>query len=211
MAYDNACCLVDLFEHPEAESLEDLGFEAFLIPEAMVGLPFYNPLFFTDEERNQLELNGLVVRIRSLYTEIDYSREKADRISFGRGFYAWVCRKFHFGFFGYSTHTTEDIEHVNANQDHIGEVEQHVELAEKFAKAMREEANQLEGREFMVNRLLHVSTSMQSVFETYKLMMAELSVLFQQRALSPLLVERKEVIKKMRALQHKERGRGNII
>ena len=38
-----------------------------------------------------------------------------------------------------------------------------------------------------------------------------LSVLFQQRALSPLLVERKEVLKRVRALKHKERGRGNVI
>ena len=41
--------------------------------------------------------------------------------------------------------------------------------------------------------------------------MAGLSVLFQQRALSPLLVERKEVIKRVRSLQHRERGRGNVI
>ena len=63
----------------------------------------------------------------------------------------------------------------------------------------------------MVERLLHVSTSMQGIFETYELMMAGLSVLFQQRALSPLLVERKEILRKVRALQHKERGRGNVI
>ena len=115
------------------------------------------------------------------------------------------------GFFGYSTHATEDVEHINANQEHIGEVEHHVELAEKFAKQMREEAHKLESKEYMIERLLHVSTSMQGIFETYELYMAGLSVLFQQRALSPLLVERKEVIKKVRSLQHKERGRGNVI
>ena len=41
--------------------------------------------------------------------------------------------------------------------------------------------------------------------------MAGLSILFQQRALSPLLVERKEVLKKVRSLQHKDKGRGNVI
>ena len=46
---------------------------------------------------------------------------------------------------------------------------------------------------------------MQDIFETYELYMAGLSVLFQQRALSPLLVERKEVIKRVRSLQHRER------
>ena len=76
---------------------------------------------------------------------------------------------------------------------------------------MREEAHKLENREFMVERLLPVSTSMQGIFETYELYMAGLSVLFQQRALSPFLVERKEVLKKVRSPQHKERGRGNVI
>lgn len=41
--------------------------------------------------------------------------------------------------------------------------------------------------------------------------MAGLNVLFQQRALSLLLVEWKEVLKKVRAFQHTERGRGNVI
>ena len=76
---------------------------------------------------------------------------------------------------------------------------------------MREEAHKLENREFMVERLLHVSTSMQGIFEMYELYMAGLSVLFQQRALSPLLVERKEVLKKVRSPEHRERGRGNVI
>lgn len=113
------------------------------------------------------------------------------------------------GFFGYSTHTTEDVEHINANQDHIGEVEHHVKPAEKFAKQMLEKAHEWENREFMVELLLHVSTSMQGIFETYELYMAGLSVLFQRRALYPLSVERKEVLKRVRSLQHKERGRGN--
>lgn len=52
---------------------------------------------------------------------------------------------------------------------------------------------------------------MQGIFETYELYMAGLSVLFQHRALSPLLVEQREVLKQVRPLQHKERGRGNVI
>ena len=47
------------------------------------------------------------------------------------------------GFFGYSTHTTVDVEHINANQEHIGKVEHHVELVKRFAKQMREEAHKL--------------------------------------------------------------------
>lgn len=84
---------MDLFEHPEADTLEELDFKAFMVPEAMVGSPFYNPL--------SQNLRGTNWNLRF--------------------------------FFGYSTHTTEDIEHISANQDHINEVEQHVELAEKFA------------------------------------------------------------------------------
>ena len=65
MAYNSDCCPVDLFEHPEADSLEDMGCEAFVIPEAMIGSPYYNPLFITEDERSQLELNGSVVRLRA--------------------------------------------------------------------------------------------------------------------------------------------------
>ena len=112
------------------------------------------------------------------------------------------------GFFGYSTHTTEDVEHINMIQEHIGKIEHHVELAKRFAKQMREEAHKLENKEFMVERLLNVSTNMQGIFETYELFMAGLSVLFQQRALSPLLAERKEVLKKVSSLQHMETWKG---
>lgn len=45
---------------------------------------------------------------------------------------------------------------------------------------------------------------------TYELMMAGLSVLFQQRALSPPSVDRGEVLKKVRSIQHSERGRGIV-
>ena len=68
------------------------------------------------------------------------------------------------GWFGYSTHNTEDMEQIDANQDHINK-EEH--LAVRFAKAMREEAHKLSSREYMLEKLLHVSTSMQGIFETY--------------------------------------------
>ena len=195
MAYSSACCPVDLFEHPEAESLEDMGCEAFVIPEAMVVSPFYNPLFITEEERSQLEANGSVVRIRALYLEVEGLTKRGKRqigLALAGGSMFGFAVNSILGFFGYSTHTTEDVEHNKANQEHIGEVEHHVELAERFAKQMREEAHKLENREHMAERLLHVSTSMQGIFETFELYMAGLSVLFQQRALSPLLVEREE-------------------
>ena len=214
MAYASACCPVDIFEHLEAENLEDMGCEAFVIPEAMVGSPFYNPLFITKEERKQLEANGSVVRIRALYSEVEGLTGRGKRqigLALAGGSMFGFAVNSILGFFGYSTHTTKDMEHINANQEHISEVEHHVELAERFAKQMREEAHKLENREYMVERLLHVSTSMQGIFETYELYMAGLCVLFQQRALSPLLVERKEVLKKVRSLQHNERGRGNVI
>ena len=214
MAYTSACCPVDLFEHPEANTLDELGCEAFVIPETMVGSPYYNPLFITQEEKAQLGTNGSVVRLRALYSVVEglpvREKRQIGLAIAGGSMFGFAVNSI-LGFFGYSTHTTEDIEHINANQDHIGEVEHHVELAEKFAKQMREEAHLLEKREYMMERLLHVSASMQGIFEAYELYMAGLSVLFQQRALSPLLVDRKEVVRKVRALQHKERGRGNLI
>lgn len=115
------------------------------------------------------------------------------------------------GWFGYSTQSTEDIEHINANQDHFNKVEHHVVLAERFAKIMREEAYKLSSREFMPEKFRRLSTGMQGIFETYELMIAGLSVLFQQRASSLLLVDCGEVIKKVRGIHHLEQGRGNEV
>lgn len=128
-----------------------MGCEVFVIPEAMVGSPYYNPMFITEEERNQLETNGSVVRIRALYSEVEgltVRRKRQIGIALAGGSMFGFAVNSILGFFGYSTHTTEDVEHINANQDHIGE--RHVELAEKFARQMREEAHDLENREYMV-------------------------------------------------------------
>ena len=155
---------MDLFEHPEAESLEDMGCEAFVIPEAMVASPFNNPLFITEDERNQLEEKRSVVRIRALYSEVEGLTGRGKRqigLALAGGSMFGFAVNSILGFLGYSTHTAEDVEYINANQEHIGEVEHHVELAERFAKKVREEAHKLENREYMVERLLHVSTSLQ--------------------------------------------------
>lgn len=53
-AYENACCPEDLFEHPEADNLSEMGCTTFIIPEAMVGSPCYNPLLVTQAEREQV-------------------------------------------------------------------------------------------------------------------------------------------------------------
>lgn len=114
-------------------------------------------------------------------------------------------------FFGYSATTTEDVKHIKANQQHLAQVEQHVEQAEQFAEQMRREAHNLENKERMIERFLHVAAALGGIFENYDRMITELSVLFQHRHLSPLLVERKAVTAEVRSLQHTERVRGNLL
>ena len=63
-------------------------------------------------------------------------------------------------FFGYSATTTEDVKHINANQQHLAQVEQHFEQAEQFAEQMRREAHILENKEKMIERFLHVAAAL---------------------------------------------------
>ena len=114
-------------------------------------------------------------------------------------------------FLGYSATSTEDVKHINANQKHLAPVEQHVEQAEQFAVQMSREAHILENKEKIIESFLHVAAALGGIFENYDRMIICLSVLFQHRHLSPLLVERKAVTAEVRSLQHTKRVRGNLL
>ena len=93
----------------------------------------------------------------------------------------------------------------------MAQVEKHVEQAEQFADQTRREAHNLENKERMIEKYLHVASALGGIFENYDRVITRLSVLFQHRQLSPLLVERKAVTAEVRSLQHAERVRGNLL
>ena len=63
----------------------------------------------------------------------------------------------------------------------------------------------------MIEGFLHAAAALGGIFENYDRMINGLSVLFQHRHLSPLLVERKAVTAEVRSLKHTERLRGNLL
>ena len=89
--------------------------------------------------------------------------------------------------------------------------EQHVEAAEKFGRKMKHEAHDVEAKEVIIERFLQVSTTLQGVFDHYEILMGAISILFHHRHLSPLLVDRHAVMYEVRAIQQRERNRGNVL
>ena len=214
MAHHRACCPKDLFEYPTAATLSDMDCDTMIIPETMQGSTYYNPLFINLDERKEVQETGNISRLRSLYSTVssEGGREKRQLgLAIAGGSMFGFAVNSVLNFFGYSTTTTEDVKHINANQQHLAQVEKHVEMAEEFAEQMRREAHDLENKEQMIERYLHVASALGGIFESYDRMMSGLSVLFQHRQLSPLLVERKAVTAEVRGLQHSERVRGNLL
>ena len=205
MAHHRACCPKDLFEYPTAITLSDM--------ETMQGTKYYNPLFINPDERKVVQETGNIVKLRSLYSAISVGGREKRQIGLaiaGGSMFGFAVNSV-LNFFGYSTTTTEDVKHINANQQHLAQVEKHVELAEEFADQMRREAHNLENKEQMIEKYLQVASALGGIFENYDRMITGLSVLFQHRQLSPLLVERKAVTAEVRSLQHSERVRGNLL
>ena len=213
MAHHRASCPKDLYEYPSAITLSDMECEVMVIPETMQGTKYYNPPFINPDEKKVVQETGNIVKLRSLYSAISVGGREKRQIGLaiaGGSMFGFAVNSV-LNFFGYSTTTTEDVKHINANQQHLAQVEKHVELAEKFADQMRREAHNLENKEQMIERYLHVASALGGIFENYDRMITGLSVLFQHRQLSPLLVERKAVTAEVRSLQHSERVRGNLL
>ena len=76
---------------------------------------------------------------------------------------------------------------------------------------MKQEAHDADAKEVMIERFLQVSTTLQGVFDHYEILMGAISILFHHRQLSPLLVDRHAVMTEARAIQLRERNRGNVL
>ncbi len=215
MAYHKACCTPVLFKFPDAANLADLECSALIIPERMEGTEFYRPLFVTKDMVDLIERTGSLTEIREVYVAMSTPQPRGRRqvipLAIAGGAMFTQAVNSVLGWFGYSTTTTKDVKHINANQKHIKQVETHVASAEKFASKIRAEAHDVANKEQMIERFLHISTSLQGVFEHYELLMQGLSMLFHVKHLSPLLVDRVQIMKMVRELMADETERGNLI
>ena len=213
MAHHRACCSKDFFEYGSARKLSEMDCDMMIIPKAMPGTKYFNPLFINDVENEEVKNTGTIVKLRNLYREITNEVSGKRQIGFaiaGGSMFGFAINSV-LNFFGYSATTTEDVKHINANQQHLAQVEQHVEQAEQFAEQMTKEAHLLENKERMIERFLHVAAVLGGIFENYDRMINGLSVLFQYCHLSPLLVDQKAVTAEVRNLQHTQRIRGNLL
>ena len=212
-ALPKSCCPVDLFQHMEAQTLGEIGCQSMVIPETMMGSRYYNPLFLNEEERKRVVETGDITALRGIYLEAKGLARGKRQIGLaiaGGSMFGFAVNSI-LNFFGYSTHTSAEVKHINANQQHLNQIEKHVEQTELFAKKMRAEAHSLANKEQMIERFLHISTALGGIFENYELLMQGLDTLFQHKQISPLLINRKELMAEMRAMQHKERALGNVL
>ena len=78
-------------------------------------------------------------------------------------------------------------------------------LTQKLSVSISERVDQLAERKKIIKEFLHVMVDLQGLFDHLKLITNGVSILFHQRQLSPLLVDRNEQIKEARALEVEQR------
>ena len=208
------CCSTDLFEFPVAKEIGEIkGCDMLILPEYVTDSPYYNPLFFTELDFVAFSQNGSVEHLRDIYMAggAAWGKRFLAALSIAGGFLFGAAVDKVLGFFGYSHSTVEGVKHINAKQNHLMQLEKHVEAAEKFARKMKQEAHDVEAKEVMIERFLQVSTTLQGVFDHYEILMGAISILFHHRQLSPLLVDRHAVMNEVRAIPLRKRNRGNVL
>ena len=102
------------------------------------------------------------MKLRSLYSEVSNKVRGKRQIGLaiaGGSMFGFAVNPV-LNFFGYSATTTEDAKHINANQQHLAQVEQQVEQAEQFGGEMRREAHILENKEKIIERFLHMAAAL---------------------------------------------------
>ena len=111
----------------------------------------------------------------------------------------------------FGSSSSDYIKAINANQQHIDQVARQVALTQQFTSSISRRADQLAKREKLTEEFLHVMVGMQGLFDHLELITNGVSILFQQRQLSPLLVDRNEMIKEVLALEVEQRKMDNVL
>ena len=103
--------------------------------------------------------------------------------------------------FSLGSSSSDYVKAINANQQHIDQVARQVALTQQFTSSISRRVDQLADREKLTEEFLHVMVGMQGLFDHLELITNGVSILFHQPQLSPLLVDRNEMIKEVRALE----------
>ena len=98
--------------------------------------------------------------------------------------------------FGLGSSSTDYVKAINANQQHIDQVARQVALTQQFTSSVFKRADQLAEREKLTEEFLHVMVGMQGLFDHLELITNGVFILFHQHQLSPLLVDRNEMVKR---------------
>ena len=210
------CCVHRLFmaETPITDLSSLPNCTMMVIPEAQLGSPYYNPLFMPKEALRPLYRTGNLTAVVDIYEatdEVERQERFVTAMALAGGTLFGAAMDSVLGWFGYSLHTTEDVKHINANQEHLDQVAHQVELTEKFSKSIQEEAHNIEHREELTEDFLHLMVGLQSLFDHMELISSGLSTLFHHRRLSPLLIDRNAVVKKVRDVQMEQRAVGHEL
>ena len=83
-----------------------------------------------------------------------------------------------------------------------------VTMTEKYAKSIQSDAHDLDEREGIKEDFLHLMVELQSLFDHMELISNGISTIFHHRRLSPLLVDRKAVVMRVREVQVEQREKG---
>ena len=81
-------------------------------------------------------------------------------------------------------------------------------MTEKYTKSIQSETYDLEEREGITEDFLHLMVGLQSLFDHMELISNGISTLIHHRRLSPLLVDRKSVVMRVREVQVEQREKG---
>ena len=98
--------------------------------------------------------------------------------------------------FGLGSSSTDYVKAINANQQHIDQVARQVALTQQFTSSVFKRADQLAEREKLTEEFLHVMVGMQGLFDHLELITNGVFILFHQHQLSPLLVDRNEMVER---------------
>ena len=207
-----SCCVDLLFQKPEVTNLNQLpNCDILVIPESKTDGPYYNPLFMPKEVLKPMYSSGDVSQIREHYLGQIREERFAVTMALAGGALFGSAISGILGWFGATTSSTEEVKRVNANQEHIDQVARQVALTQEFSKKMAEHSAQLESRENLTEEFLHMMVGLQSMFDHLEMITNGISVLFHNRQLSPLLVDRDLIIKEVRKVQVAERERDNLL
>ena len=136
------CTILDVFSVPPGTLSEsDLDCDDIFLAELSPGSPYFNPVFMQPADLAEFWKTGSLDLLRRVYMSHDTykagpereKRQLAVGAAMGVGMLAKAALDRVLGWMGYRTGTGAEIKKINANQDHVEEVADHVEQVEALA------------------------------------------------------------------------------